>query len=244
MTRMLGHLCRGLWITWTRFPSLTDDERRAHVKKWSGELMALAGIDVRVRGSFPASNVVLVANHISWADIFAINAVHPVSFVAKAELATWPVAGRLLKNVGTLFIDRSKKRDTARVVPILAQHLRDGVPLAFFPEGRVSHGVGVHPFNASLLQPAVEAQCLVQPIVIRYDPLPSFDYVHCNFLQSVWRVLGATQASVSLELLPLHRDDNRRRLAKSLEDAIRASLQRSADARPPETPADPPDAGR
>ncbi len=239
ITRLVAHLFRGLATTWTVFPKADAATRAEHVRTWSGALVALAGVQVRVVGGpLPAGNFVIVANHISWVDIFAINSVHAVSFVAKKELADWPVAGRLLKNVGTLFIDRSKRRDTGRIVAILAQHIRDGAPLAFFPEGRVSHGVGVHPFNASLLQPAIDAQAVIVPIAISYSPLPAFDYVNRTFLQSVWAVLGTSVGEITLTILPTQRGENRRTLAKDLESAIRSKIQQAADAKPPETPAD------
>jgi 1-acyl-sn-glycerol-3-phosphate acyltransferase len=230
------HLLRGLWITWTQFPSLSSDQKRDHVKRWSGELMGLINVKINTVGTLPPVPFVVVANHISWCDIFAINSVHPVSFVAKAELARWPLAGRLLKNVGTLFIDRSRRRDTGRMVAILAGHIRDGVPLAFFPEGRVSHGTGVHAFNASLLQPAIDAGSPVLPIAIQYSPLAHFTYVHRNFLQSLWAVLGAQNAQITLTFLPPQRGDDRRQLARSLEQAIRHQIAPEAAETAPETP--------
>jgi 1-acyl-sn-glycerol-3-phosphate acyltransferase len=243
LTRLTAHLFRGLATTWTVFPKANAATRAEHVRAWSGKLVALAGVRVRVVGdALPTENFVIVANHISWVDIFAINSLRAVSFVAKKELADWPVAGRLLRNVGTLFIDRSKRRDTGRMVAILAQHIRDGEPLAFFPEGGVSHGVGVRQFNASLLQPAIDANAWVVPIAISYSPLARFDYVNRNFLQSVWSILGAKDAEVTLTILPAQRGDNRRELAKHLENAIRSQITVKAGAKAPEKPADHPDA--
>jgi 1-acyl-sn-glycerol-3-phosphate acyltransferase len=243
LTQLVAHLFRGLATTWTVFPKVDGPTRRQHVRTWSGKLLTLAGVRVRVVGEpLPPENFVIVANHISWVDIFAINSLRAVSFVAKKELASWPVAGRLLKNVGTLFIDRSKRRDTGRMVAILAQHIREGEPLAFFPEGGVSHGVGVRQFNASLLQPVVDAKAWVVPIAISYAPLASFDYVNRNFLQSVWAILGAHDAEVTLTLLPMQHGENRRELAKSLENAIRLQIHLSVAAKAPETRADRPTA--
>lgn len=243
LIRLVAHLFRGLATTWTVFPKADAATRAEHVRVWSGTLVALAGVRVRVIGEpLPAENFVIVANHISWVDIFAINSLCAVSFVAKKELAEWPVAGRLLKNVGTLFIDRTKRRDTGRIVALLAQHIREGAPLAFFPEGGVSHGVGVRQFNASLLQPVIDAQARVVPIAISYFPLPRFDYVNRNFLQSVWSILGARDAEVTLTILPLQRGENRRELAKRLENAIRSQIHLTAGAKAPEKSADHPTA--
>jgi 1-acyl-sn-glycerol-3-phosphate acyltransferase len=240
IVRLLAHLFRGLATTWTVFPRVSPAQRSELVRRWSAQLVSIAGVHVTIRGALPAGNFVIVANHISWVDIFAINSLRAVSFVAKKELAEWPLAGRLLKNVGTLFIDRTKRRDTGRMVGVLAQHIRDGAPLAFFPEGRVSHGVGVHTFNASLLQPAIDANAPIVPITITYSPLLSFDYVNRTFLQSVWAVLGAREAQVTLTILPTQSGDDRRVLSKSLEQAIRSQIHSSVAVTAPETANDPP----
>jgi 1-acyl-sn-glycerol-3-phosphate acyltransferase len=240
IVRLLAHLFRGLATTWMVFPRISPAQRSERVRRWSAQLVSIAGVCVEIKGTLPTGNFVIVANHISWVDIFAINSLRAVSFVAKKELAEWPLAGRLLKNVGTLFIDRTKRRDTGRMVGVLAQHIRDGAPLAFFPEGRVSHGVDVHAFNASLLQPAIDAQAPIVPITITYSPLASFDYVDRTFLQSVWAVLGARDAKVTLTILPTQSGDDRRVLSKSLEHAIRSQIHSSAGATAPETARDPP----
>jgi 1-acyl-sn-glycerol-3-phosphate acyltransferase len=242
--RLLAHLFRGLATTWTVFPRVSPAQRSELVRCWSAQLVSIAGVHVDIKGALPTGNFVIVANHISWVDIFAINSLRAVSFVAKKELADWPVAGRLLKNVGTLFIDRSKRRDTGRMVGVLAQHIRDGAPLAFFPEGRVSHGVGVHTFNASLLQPAIDAEAPIVPIAITYSPLPSFDYVNRTFLQSVWAVMGAREAKVTLTILPTQSGNDRRVLSKNLEHAIRSHIHSSVAEKAPETASDPPAAAQ
>jgi 1-acyl-sn-glycerol-3-phosphate acyltransferase len=234
--RLAGHAVAGLVTTWVKFPSASRAQQIALVKKWSRRLVEIAGVEIRVVGHLPvAKRAVLVANHISWVDIFAINALRPASFIAKEELSRWPVAGRLLRNVGTVFIDRSKRRDTGRVGRMLAAHLEQGETLAFFPEGRVSHGVGVHAFHGSLLQPAIDAKATIVPIAISYAPLSAFDYVNRTFLQSVWSVVGARKASITLTILPTQEGDDRRELAKSLETAIRSQITRVADATAPET---------
>ncbi len=228
--RLAFHAVAGLVTTWVKFPSATRAQQIAMVKKWSRRLVEIAGVEIHVVGHLPsAKRAVFVANHISWVDIFAINALRPASFIAKEELSHWPIAGRLLRNVGTMFIDRSKRRDTGRVGRMLAEHLEQGETLAFFPEGRVSHGVGVHPFHGSLLQPAIDAKATIVPIAIHYTPLPAFDYVNRSFLQSVWAVVGARKARITLTILPTQEGDNRRELAKSLEVAIRSQLTQAAD---------------
>ena len=89
-------------------------------------------------------------------------------FVAKAELAKWPVAGRLIRGVGTLFVERDRRKDAHRVNGRAASALARGDIVAVFPEGTTTDGTDVLPFKSSLLQPIVDAQGHVQPVAIRY----------------------------------------------------------------------------
>jgi 1-acyl-sn-glycerol-3-phosphate acyltransferase len=229
MARLIVHLLRGLVTTWLLFPRASALARANRVQAWSHQLISIAGVRIERVGELPAHDrMVFVANHISWVDIFSINAQRAVSFVAKAELAQWPLAGRLLKNVGTLFINRSSRRDTGRVGRLLSERLSRGEVLAFFPEGRVSHGTDVHAFHGSLLQPAIDADSIIVPIAIQYAPLAAFDYVNRTFLQSVWSVVGAKNAVVTLTFLPAEMGADRRELAKRLERAIRNQIKPAA----------------
>lgn len=128
-------------------------------------------MQVTVSGQVPDANTrgcLLVGNHISWADIHAINSVIPVRFVAKMEISGWPLFGYLARKCGTIFINRTKNRDAARVLNIAAQALKLQDNLCVFPEGTTSEGVSVLPFKSSLMQAAVTAECKVIPVTIYY----------------------------------------------------------------------------
>src|SRR5882672_8722054 len=120
---VIGHLFHGLGTIWFVFPRLEAPARRAHVRRWSRRLLHLLAIDIRMAGALVHTNVLVVANHVSWLDIFALHAVGPVRFIAKAEIARWPLLGRLVGGVGTLFIERSRRRDTHRVNQEVARAL-------------------------------------------------------------------------------------------------------------------------
>ena len=113
-----------------------------------------------------------VANHISWADIHAINSVIPLRFIAKSEMSHWPIFGYLVRKSGTLFIDRTRRKDAARIVPISAQCLQNGENVGFFPEGTTTEGASILPFKSSILQATIDAKAQIWPIAIRY-PLPN-----------------------------------------------------------------------
>src|SRR5947199_5895908 len=101
---------------------------------------------VRVSG-LPAAglrgNLLIVANHISWLDIFVLNTLQPARFIAKSEMRAWPLFGRLMAGVGTLFIERDRRRHTHHINRHAADALAQGDVLAVFPEGATSDGTRV-----------------------------------------------------------------------------------------------------
>jgi 1-acyl-sn-glycerol-3-phosphate acyltransferase len=243
---MVVHFVVGLATVLFRFPALDAAARRVRVRRWSRRLLHLMNIDIRIAGALAHPNVLVVANHVSWLDIFALHAVGPVRFIAKAEIARWPLAGRLVRGVGTLFIERARRRDTHRVNTEVAQALADGDIVAVFPEGTTTDGMHMLPFKGSLLQPIVDAGGEVQPVAIRYhtpdggrSTMPA--YKDITFIASFWRICGARALVVDLVAAPAlpARGRHRRELAREAEAVIRAALGLSADCSEPGRPADP-----
>ncbi len=113
-------------------------------------------IDLRAayRGE-PAKEGLFVFNHVSYIDIITLSARHPVVFVAKKEVRSWPVIGWLAASAGTIFIDRTKRSDVARITAEMSELLAQGVRVCIFPEGTSSNGSRVLPFRTSLLEPAI-----------------------------------------------------------------------------------------
>jgi 1-acyl-sn-glycerol-3-phosphate acyltransferase len=230
--RMALHLCHGLGTVLWRFPSLDAPARRMRVRSWSRRLLHLMGIDIRITGTLQHPNVLVVANHVSWLDIFALHAVGPVRFIAKSEIAQWPIVGRLVRGVGTLFIERARRHDTHRVNLEILQALAGGDIVAVFPEGTTTDGTALLPFKGSLLQPIVDVAGHLQPVAIRYrtpagrlSTAPAFT-ADATFLGSFWRVCGERALVVELTAIapmPAH-GRHRRDLAREAEDAIRAAL--------------------
>ena len=139
------------------FPFVSDPRRMVHVGRFSARMLYALGLTVRSSGEMGAGSTLLVANHVSWLDILAINAVQPVRFVSKADVRGWPLVGWIVACGGTLFIERERRSDAMRVVYQVAAALQDGAQIAIFPEGTTSDGRDVLPFHASLLQAAAAA---------------------------------------------------------------------------------------
>lgn len=142
-------------------------ERALRLHKISNALLNHFGVARTVFGRVPDSGL-LVTNHVSFADIMLLSAVQPMVFVSKSEVASWPVVGDIAGAAGTLFVERSRRTDVARVNADLRRVLDAGLLVTLFPEGTSSDGSRVLPFQPSLLQPAVEAAIPVHPGHLSY----------------------------------------------------------------------------
>lgn len=248
-TRTCVHVAEGVGATLFVFPLVKPERRRRIVQRWSARLLRILNIDARVDGRVATGNVLLVANHVSWLDIFVLNAHHPVRFVAKSELARWPILSQLIRGAGTVFVERERRQDTRRVSADMARVMAGGDVVAIFPEGTTSDGREVLPFKSSLLQPIVDAQGHLQPVAIRYrdhagEHAMAPAYVgETTFVQSFWAVCGQKTMTVHMVAPPalLARERHRRELAREAEHAIRTALQPAARASVPGRAAGPAD---
>jgi 1-acyl-sn-glycerol-3-phosphate acyltransferase len=225
------------------FPFVSDARKRRLVKRWSARLLRILNVSASVRGDLAPvqGNVLLVANHISWLDIFVLNAHLPVRFVAKAEIARWPVLSRMIRGAGTVFIERERRRDAHRVTRDMADVLANGDVVAIFPEGTTTHGHEVLPFKSSLLQPIIEARGHVQPVAIRYRTPDGAiamapTYVgDTSLATSFFAVCAepALQVELTAAAALSARDVHRRALARAAEASIRRALAEPATATEP-----------
>lgn len=142
-------------------------ERALLLHKISASLLDHFGVARKVSGRAPASGL-LVTNHVSFIDIMLLSAVQPMVFVSKSEVASWPAIGPIAGAAGTLFVERKRRTDVARVNAALRRALDAGLLVTLFPEGTSSDGSSVLPFQPSLLQPAVEAALPVHPGHLSY----------------------------------------------------------------------------
>lgn len=235
LTRSVLHILWGVAQVLTVWDRLDARKRRERHLDWSQKMVAHLGVALEVRGTPHPSAKLVVGNHVSWLDIIAINSVMPSRFVSKAEVASWPIVGRLVTAAGTLYLVRERRRDAMRVLGIMAQALRDGDTVAVFPEGTTGPGGHVMPFHANLLQAAIDAPAPVQPVVISYRERghavsPSAAYVgDIDLFQSLWMVVTARQLVVRIEFLDartvVHAD--RRTLSDQLHQDMSAALQRT-----------------
>lgn len=113
---------------------------------------AIIGIRIREIGQRSSDQPLLIlSNHVSWLDIIVITAVAPVVFVAKHEVASWPLFGWLAKLQRTIFIERERRQKTGEVAREMGNRLSDGDTVVLFAEGTSSDGNRVLPFRSALV---------------------------------------------------------------------------------------------
>ena len=221
------------------FPWISGARRNAHIQRWSRRLLSICGVSVEQGAGTPVlAHAMVVANHVSWLDIFVINALNPCRFVAKAEIRAWPVLGTLAARAGTVFIARGNRNELRALFKGLVHSLEQGERVAFFPEGTTGSQGGLLPFHANLFEAAVDARVQVQPYAVRYlDPEGRLhhgvDFIgDMTFADSMVTILSGPPVRAQLTCLaPLPADGaHRRELAAAAEEAIGAVLRERAPA--------------
>jgi len=174
------------------------------------------------------SGVLVVSGHVSWVDIFAIGAVLPGAFVARADLVDWPALGIAARIMKVIPIERASLRRLPGVVETIAERLRAGQTVVAFPEGTTWCGLGYGPFRPAMFQAAVDAARPVQPLRLTYhhrDGRPSTvaAFIGDDTLwQSMKRTVRARLTVVHVEVASLELPGAQRRdLAARCELAVR-----------------------
>ena len=201
------------------------------------QVARLFGIHIRIVGKpVTGEGVLMVGNHTSWADIIIFSAATPLSFVAKAEVGTWPFFGTLARLQRTVFVERSRRSATGAVADAINQRLAAGDALLLFPEGTSHTGNSVLPFKSALLG-AAEARLAggqhvkVQPVSVAFTGLhglpmgrenrPLFAwYGDMEMVPHLWEALLAGPLDVEVrfhEPLSLDRMDRKTLAAKAQE---------------------------
>lgn len=230
--RGLWHLLVGMWTLQLHFPWLSREQREMRVQAWALQLLALWGIHLKVLGQPVRSGpALMVCNHISWLDILVIHAARYCRFVSKSDIRGWPLVGMLATGAGTLYIERSRRKDALRMVRDMADALRDGDVLAVFPEGTTSDGLQLLPFHANLIQAAISANAPVLPTALRYVDARSGQTSQAvsfvgdeSLVDSLWRTACASglQVHVAWGQPELDAGRDRRTWAKDLQQQVHA----------------------
>lgn len=216
-------------------------------------LCALFGIRLELHGApIAAGPVLIAANHTSWLDIVVMSALAPLSFVAKAEVATWPFFSVLAKLQRTVFVKRDRRSETHHQRNAIAERLKRGERLVLFPEGTSNDGNRVLPFNSALFGAAepefAGGDVKVQPLAVAYVRLhglpmgrrqrPKFAwYGDMELVPHLWNALGEGPIDVVIYAhapVTLKEIGSRKALARHCERAVAQGVALALAGRPDE----------
>jgi 1-acyl-sn-glycerol-3-phosphate acyltransferase len=181
----------------------------------------------------------MLSNHVSWLDIPVISSILPIAFVAKREVASWPIIGVAAKLLRTVFVDRDRRHQASEAAAEIAQRLTEGDPVVLFAEGTSSDGNRVLEFRSALVGAVTQLdsrhQVMLQPLSIGYTriqglpmgrqhrPLVAW-YGDLDFTPHFREFLrrGAVDVVVSFgEPIPFENGADRKAATRALEDAVR-----------------------
>lgn len=232
---LLGLLLYGGLVVVFCYPALSLQQQSRMRQRWCQQALRCLGVELVMPQPAPLhpAGQLLVANHLSWLDIFVLGACMPMDFVAKAELQNWPFLGWLAAKNHTWFLPRQQPRQAQIMNAQLSHSLAAGHSVLAFPEGTTNAGAGVLPFYPALFQAAIDAARRVQPLALYYrdsQGAPSLTPAYTgdtNFLQSLVRIMAAPSLQAHVRVCPAIApapQQQRRHLARQGRAAILAQL--------------------
>jgi 1-acyl-sn-glycerol-3-phosphate acyltransferase len=202
----LGLTIAGVFASMERLKLGNSMARRQRWSRWfMARLTAALPFRVTVSGEMPREPMLWVSNHVSWTDIPLLGRLAPLSFLSKAEVRTWPVAGWLALKAGTLFIRRGAG-DSRLIQKQMANHLQQDHALVIFPEGTTTDGTHLRTFHGRLMSSAIDTEVPVQPVAIHYsrngEPDPIAPFIgDDDLLSHLRRLFAHDQSDVHIQLL-------------------------------------------
>ncbi|MGH9940848.1 MAG: lysophospholipid acyltransferase family protein [Pyrinomonadaceae bacterium] len=226
-----------LWLAGTPFVLLTADASRRwrgfNFRAWARAVARVAGMKIELLGVPPRGSFFLVSNHLGYMDIVALAACLDCVFVAKSEVARWPVIGFLCRSMNTVFIDRRRCRHLPTALARISRTLAAGSGVVLFAEGTSTSGANVAPFKPSLLELAARERMPVHYASLSYrtprGEAPAHQSVcwwgDMTFLKHLFGLfqLSGFEAQLSFGAQPIEEED-RKLLAKKLWAAVNAQF--------------------
>lgn len=214
------HLLWGAATILLVYPWIDTRLQLALKRRWSRQLVHLLGVRIELRGNGEIRGMA-IANHISFLDIFVINAVAPAAFVSKDDVRQWPLIGWLCRRTDTVFLARGSRNAAQQVRATLARTLERGRVVAVFPEGTTTDGSHVLPFHSALFQAAIDAGTPVTPVILAYRDgaggramAPAY-VGDTSLMECLWSIAMASGLKAVIEVEPPlpSAGEERRRLA-------------------------------
>ena len=197
------------------------------IRLWSRIMVRIFGWQVRRYGTPLPGAALFVANHVSWIDITLMHSQRVVGFVAKSEIARWPLIGWVASRGGTIYHHRGDNDSLHGVMHQMVLRLQAGRAVGVFPEGGTSAGDSIRVFHARIFQPAVLAGVPAQPVALKYGAKGCAQTIVAfapgeQFLRNFWRLLGEQSRVAEVHFLEpvAASEDGRRRMADTCRQRI------------------------
>lgn len=236
-----------LFLIYCVFPFMNWRARARIIKPVAPWIPWVLGMKLCVKGRVPDAcaaergyrsegcGYMVCCNHISFVDIFVLDSILPVHFVAKKEIASWPLFGAITTGVGTIYIDRTRRRSVIEVAEAMRTTLESGENVLFFPEGTTGPGDALLPFHANLFSAACAAKTQVLPIALRYtlegktSTIPSYaDVPLFDVIKRIVFTPGLVAEATILD--PIDSSENDRRAINAIASANMAAALGFVDA--------------
>ena len=168
LIRIILHMFRGMW-TLKRLEKRNDVRlTRRKVQLWHRKALHLFGLERILVGDIPKGPCLIVSNHLSWIDILVIGSLMNVRFLSKAEVASWPIVGKLATGAGTLYVHRGDRKSAEIALDDIETALKQGDQVVVFPEGTSTRGPMPIKFRSRLIEAARRAGVPIVPMALSY----------------------------------------------------------------------------
>jgi len=225
-------------------------------------LCAVIGIRIHENGErSKTAPLLILSNHASWLDILVIGAKTPVVFVAKSEVAKWPLFGWLARMQRTIFVERERRQTTGATAREIGDRMVSGDAVVLFAEGTSSDGIRVLPFRSALVGSVHHAlgesthhdKVMVQPMSIAYVGFGGLPVGRALHPRVAWYgdvdlaphlvgilTSGAVDVTVSWgEAIAYDMTADRKQIARHAENAVRQMTTAALRAGPPQKSSQP-----
>lgn len=161
--------------------------------KWAQDILNRLQIQLAQQGSPSEENpLLLVGNHISYLDIvLLLKTVPEISFVAKGEIASWPLFGSAARLIDTIFIQRECRRSRGSAREAIKTHLKESKRIVIFPSGTTCLDE-TKSWRRGVFEIAAETGVRIQPFRINYSPLRTAAYIDRDFFPAHLHRLSQT----------------------------------------------------
>jgi len=217
-------------------PISTKRQQEKLIQFWCKKLLTIFEIKVEVQGLdsylYNQKQYLIVSNHISWMDIILIQSIKPSIFVAKSDVASWPLFGWVAQMTGTIFIKRDKVSDIKKALKKMKRRLIKR-SVCIFPEGTSTNGRYLLPFKSNLFQSSIDTNKSILPLCLRYKQKGTYsDKVafigDMSLVDSIIKIKNENDITVVVGVLqPIRPRGNRKELAVYTQEILQKNLSQN-----------------